>query len=100
MLLCLGLTNQERYRAEYLKRTPKIADTFDIFFSSAEIGIKKPDPQFYHFIKDAVGFKFEDSVYWDDEGENVLSARNLGINSYLYTSFSKFKSQIKENFNV
>lgn len=62
---------------------------FDVFISSAEVGLRKPDPAIYTFAVEKLdkfdrerggdGVKADDCVYLDDIGENLKTARKLGM---------------------
>lgn len=72
---------------------------FDVFISSAHVGIRKPDPKMYQFALEQVneyakhhasrsrnkglgwedGIKPEDIVFLDDIGENLKQARKQGF---------------------
>lgn len=63
---------------------------FDIFISSAHVGLRKPDLKIYHLAVqkldalarergDEEGVKAEDIVFLDDIGENLKAARSLGM---------------------
>ncbi len=91
-------TNQEKYRTEYMRSEMGFENIFSGIFSSAEIGSKKPDKEFYEFILQELGKKGitkEEIFYIDDTATNVDSAKALGVDSYLYTNFQKFSDFIK-----
>lgn len=62
---------------------------FDVFVASADVGIRKPDMAIYKLALDRLdkfdknnggdGVKPEDCVFLDDIGENLKTARNLGM---------------------
>lgn len=64
---------------------------FDVFISSAHVGLRKPDPKMYQFALDQVdkyakdykkpmeGVKAEDILFLDDIGENLKQARKQGF---------------------
>ncbi|KAL9638329.1 MAG: hypothetical protein Q9204_001542 [Flavoplaca sp. TL-2023a] len=62
---------------------------FDIFVASAEVGLRKPDPKIYQLAieeldkldkeKGGSGVKAEDCVFLDDIGENLKTAKGLGM---------------------
>ena len=70
-------------------------DIFDEVYASNLIGISKPDPDFYWHILNKEGIKPEDTVFVDDTEENVLSAREIGINSILFINSDSLRQQIK-----
>jgi putative hydrolase of the HAD superfamily len=91
---CILATNQERYRTAYL-RDVMFTGVFDQIYSSAHLGVKKPDPTFYAHILESIredNIKPEDVVYFDDNQENVDAANGLGIRAVLYTGIQDFYS--------
>ena len=66
-VVCIAATNQEKYRTEYLKKMVGIDHYFDHFFSSAQIGYKKPYPEFFEFIRNPIHSDFGAMVYWDGD---------------------------------
>lgn len=62
---------------------------FDVFISSAEVGLRKPDRKIYELAvkkldefdrqKGGTGIKAEDILFLDDIGENLKTAREMGM---------------------
>ncbi|KAL8656763.1 MAG: hypothetical protein Q9210_000006 [Variospora velana] len=60
---------------------------FDVFVSSADVGLRKPDPKIYKLAVEKLdrfdkehggdGVKAEDCIFLDDIGENLKTARSL-----------------------
>lgn len=84
-------TNNEKYRVGYLWNTTGLKNHFDGVFSSVDLGLKKPDPEFYLKVLSILKAKPEDVVFFDDDEENVESARKVGIDSRLYSGIADFK---------
>ncbi len=97
---CCLVTNQEKYRTTYMKKSMGFEDIFDYIFSSAEIGYKKPEREFYEFILNWMNksdkITGNEIVYIDDLPEAIDVANTFGINAYLYTSFDDFADQINK----
>ncbi|KAL8906435.1 MAG: hypothetical protein Q9207_002024, partial [Kuettlingeria erythrocarpa] len=66
-----------------------LRSNFDIFISSAEVGLRKPDPAIYTLAVDKLdkfdrerggdGVKADDCVFLDDIGANLKTAQSLGM---------------------
>lgn len=67
-----------------------IKDAFDVFVSSAHVGLRKPDPEIYRMavrLMDEVarkrgvegGIEAGDVLFLDDIGQNLKAARELGM---------------------
>jgi putative hydrolase of the HAD superfamily len=89
--VCLLATNQEKYRAQYLAEE-MFSGVFDHVYSSAELGVKKPAPEFYQKIlgSPSVDVKPEEVMYFDDDAENINTAKSIGINAILYEEIDGF----------
>jgi FMN phosphatase YigB (HAD superfamily) len=77
-------TKNEMYRVEYLKNNVGFGKFLDKIYSSAELGYKKPRKEFYEAMLSDLKLQDiepKDCLYFDDDEENVESARSLGIES-------------------
>jgi putative hydrolase of the HAD superfamily len=86
-------TNQEKYRAEYIRTRVFDNDLFDGDYVSADIGLKKPDPQFFQHVLDDLQIKHpgivaRDILLVDDTLEHVKSAKSLGFDAAHYNEQS------------
>ncbi|KAF3920511.1 hypothetical protein ABW20_dc0108273 [Dactylellina cionopaga] len=61
---------------------------FDAIFTSAEVGRRKPDLEFYEYVLREIGLEESPSsvIFVDDKLENVLSARSLGIQAIQFNT--------------
>lgn len=85
---CYLATNQEKYRTQYLIDEMGFADIFDTIFASCNLGVRKPQPEFYQSILAEIGNPLpEEVLYFDDSQPNIDTALNLGIRSEFYTTF-------------
>lgn len=85
---CFLATEQERYRGEYM-RDVMFRDVLDGYFISAEVGVKKSDPRFFHIILDRLnddGYSLspQDITFFDDSQSKVDAALEAGIDAYLF----------------
>ncbi len=96
---CYLVTNQEKYRAQYLKEQMGFDKLFDDMFLSGDIGYKKPDREFYEFILNNLKNKYEihsqEIMFFDDDQRNVDAAKNCGIDAYFYKNFEEFQNTVK-----
>lgn len=62
-----------------------VREIFDVFVSSAHVGMRKPDPRIYKYtmekLRETVGpdLKAEEVLFLDDIGENLKAAKALGM---------------------
>lgn len=66
-------------------RPDDVREVFDVFISSAHVGMRKPDRNIYDFtLKELrqkwpdANIKPEDIVFFDDIGENLKMAKSVG----------------------
>jgi putative hydrolase of the HAD superfamily len=100
---CYLATNQEKYRTEYMRNDMKFKEYFDDIFSSAEIGHKKPDKEFFDFILNQLKNKYninsDKILFVDDSRENIEAAEHLGIETLLYKKFEELKEIVTKVIN-
>jgi epoxide hydrolase-like predicted phosphatase len=58
-----------------------VADCFDVFVTSAEVGVMKPDARIYHIVLERLGIAPAEAVFVDDFIHNVEAARQLGMHA-------------------
>ena len=83
---CYTATNQEQYRAAYI-RDKMFPSMFDGYFASCDLGVAKPSVEFFDAIlqqlhnNNAITGPNE-VAFFDDSRENVDAASSRGINAY------------------
>ena len=68
---------------------------FDGFFPSGQVGMCKPELRFFTHVLHEVNLKAKDVVFIDDNAENILAARSLGIRCLKYKDVSGLKQFVK-----
>jgi putative hydrolase of the HAD superfamily len=61
-----------------------IVDAFDVVFSSAEIGLAKPDPAVFEHAAKVLGVAPGECFFTDDRPENVEGARRAGMHAEVF----------------
>ncbi|BBL82900.1 HAD family hydrolase [Thermus thermophilus] len=56
----------------------------DGFFASCALGVAKPDPRAFLLALEGLGLAPEETLYLDDDPENVEAARRLGLRAEVY----------------
>lgn len=92
---CYLATNQEKYRTQYMQNEMGFGQIFDGIFSSAAIGSKKPQLEFYEYIFQKLGVEKDTILYIDDTVSHVEAAKLAGIEAYLYTKYDAFYEYVK-----
>ncbi|KAJ9611366.1 hypothetical protein H2200_004550 [Cladophialophora chaetospira] len=72
---------------------------FDGFFPSGQVGMCKPELRFFWHVLESIKLKPKDVVFIDDNAENVLAARSLGIRCLRYKVVNGLKQFIKSVFD-
>jgi epoxide hydrolase-like predicted phosphatase len=57
----------------------QLEDLFETVFLSYEMGLMKPDIRIYQQVLDKAGLKAEETLFLDDNADNIRSAAQLGI---------------------
>jgi len=88
------LTNSERCRYAY---TAKIVDLklFDYTFVSGYIRLLKPHPQIYRYVLKKTKLKSDEILFIDNNTQNVIGARKVGIESIHFIGAKKLEEKLK-----
>lgn len=92
---CCILTNQEKYRMEYIRHTMGYTRYFDSIISSCEIGFKKPSRNYFSLASEQIGFKQNEITFFDDRPNYIQEATKFGLNGYVYESNTTTMDAIK-----
>jgi putative hydrolase of the HAD superfamily len=99
-LKCYLATNNEKYRTENLINKRGLGKYFDGVFSSAYLGSKKPELEFFESIlEDLPNIKKEEILFWDDDAKNIEGAESFRLKSQMYADFTEFQKTLI-NFNT
>ena len=88
--ICAVATTQEKYRTAYIRKVMGLEDKFDALYVSCEMGIKKPNADFYAAAYDDLTQKYglfakSEITFYDDDARNVDAANAFGFHSMLYS---------------
>ncbi|SDE23343.1 putative hydrolase of the HAD superfamily [Blastococcus fimeti] len=67
-------------------RALSLADEFDAVFTSAELGVAKPDPAVFARVCTALGVAPEACLFVDDSAANVAAAAEVGLQAHHHRS--------------
>lgn len=97
---CYLATNQEKYHLAYMRDVMGFKQVFNGLFSSADLGCKKPEPQFFDRLLKRIDPKREiprrEILFWDDSEANVSAAKELGIQAYRYVDPLSFQEKMQQ----
>jgi glucose-1-phosphatase len=71
-------------------------DAFDVTIFSAEVGLKKPEPEIYHRILMELEVEPEEAVFVDDFEENITAAHKLGMHAVHFKSREQTIEKLKD----
>lgn len=91
---CYLATNQEKYRTDYLRFQMGFDKIFDKIFSSADMGYKKPQAEFFDKVMATIGLNNDEVQFWDDTEKNVLGAKEFGLDARHYNNFEEFEAEM------
>lgn len=92
-------TNNEKYRVEYLSDKIGLKDHFDAIYSSADLGVKKPDMLFFKKLVTKIGKKNPQNVFFcDNDEENIKGARSANLQTHFYKGITEFRTWIERSF--
>jgi epoxide hydrolase-like predicted phosphatase len=74
----------------------KAEAAFDAVFSSAALGIKKPDARIFKAALDGLGVKADAAVFIDDFAHNIEAAGRLGLRTILFRSPAQAVRELHE----
>ncbi|KKT85869.1 MAG: Acyl-CoA dehydrogenase family member 10 [Candidatus Collierbacteria bacterium GW2011_GWA2_44_99] len=80
------LSDQTNEWWPYLDSKYNISGSFDHLIISSKVGINKPDPEIYKYALKISDSLAEESIFIDDLENNLIPAKDLGIETILYTN--------------
>ena len=86
---CCLATNQERYRAAYVREKMGLASSFDKMFFSCEMKFVKPERQYFDLVRSRLNVSAESLLFIDDSRKFVEGAREAGWQAIRYTTFDQ-----------
>ncbi|WNJ16932.1 HAD family phosphatase [Pontibacter sp. G13] len=85
------LSNTSEYHYDHYKSECKdLFDQMDHLFLSFKMGVRKPNPEIYQQALDKMGWKAEETMFWDDSRENIEAAAALGIQTWWMKDHDEF----------
>jgi len=98
---CYLATNQEKYRLEHLSEVMKFKSLFKRIYSSCDLGVRKPNREFFDLIWNDLGCPPKNQIlFWDDSKSNILSARKYGFHAHHYSSYQDFRQIMEARYDL
>jgi len=90
------LLEQEKYRANHLLNDVGLKNYVDRFYMSYQTGMNKTNKKFLEMILKENELNPEEVMMVDDEDENLISPKELGIKIYLFKDNQDFEQQLQQ----
>ena len=84
---------------DYILKNYSLNDLFDYIFLSCDLGMKKPEKEIFEFVLSKINAKPYEAIFIDDKEENIKTAKELGINAFLFSSVNDLKNKLIK-FNI
>lgn len=97
---CYLMTNNEKYRTEYLKKEAEFDEIFDYVFSSAYMGCMKPEEECFDYLCKKIDIEKSEILFCDDDKENIEGAINFGFETHFYKSYNKFVEMLNNKYKL
>ncbi|MFF0342092.1 HAD family hydrolase [Kribbella sp. NPDC004875] len=81
---CHLATNQQAYRRALMQDERGYGAWFDQTFYSCDLGLAKPDPEYFRAILRAIGVPASEVLFIDDNEDNVSGALTVGLRAEVY----------------
>jgi putative hydrolase of the HAD superfamily len=93
-------TNQEKYRTQYMRDHMGFQGAFDKIYSSAHLGFKKPAIDFFAKMVDELRVNKQETLFWDDDPQNIEGARLYGIHAEFYADYNSFLTTMDSKYSL
>lgn len=93
-LPCFVASTQEHRRAAYLATEMRFEQQFDGLFFSCDIGVAKPNENFFRTVADRLGQPGHELLLFDDSIPNVEGARATGWLAEQFTSLQELRTDV------
>jgi HAD superfamily hydrolase (TIGR01509 family) len=69
---------------EWMQERFTFLNLFDVSFFSAEVGMRKPEEQFFRLVLGALQVEPTEALFVDDFLENIIGAQKIGMQTVWY----------------
>ena len=95
-----GLTNWSSETFPLVKDKYPIFGLLDGMVVSGEEHLLKPDAAIYKCLLERYSMRAEESLFVDDNADNVAGARNVGMEAVQFTSAEELERELKEVYGL
>lgn len=95
----LACTNWSPERVDQLQlEHPQVMGLFHDVITASRAGARKPDPRIFAYVTGIHDILPEETLFIDDQLDNVLAARAFGLIGFHADDFEKLRSEIVRDF--
>ncbi len=87
-------TNQERRRGAYLRHEMQLEQRFDHCFISSELGVMKPQAEYFRKVTEILGVAPAQIIFLDDQQHYLDAASAFGWKTILFTDCAKARNSL------
>lgn len=95
-----GLTNWSAETFPMVRDTYPVFQEFDGIVVSGEEHLLKPDEAIYKCLLERYDLQAEESLFIDDNADNVVGARNVGMKAIRFTSAEELERELKDVYGL
>lgn len=88
-------TNNVQERIDYLKDQWNLEETFTVI-GSPELGVMKPEEEFFTKVMVQLALKPEEVLYYDDKESTITELKKFGFDAVVYRNIEDFKKDLEE----
>lgn len=81
-------------RTNITRRWGALEPYFDVAIFSAELGMRKPAPEFFHWLLERLDAQPGEAIFVDDYGKNIQAAKDLGMQTVKFCSTDQTKQDV------
>lgn len=95
-----GLTNWSMETYPTIRDRYTVFSLFDGIVVSGEEHLLKPDRKIYDCLLERYGLEAEESVFLDDNADNVAAAMSIGMGAVQFINAEQAEQELRERYNI
>ena len=95
-----GLTNWSMATFPKARLRFPILQLIENYIVSGDVHLVKPDPRIFQLLLDRFGLRADETLFIDDNEDNVIAATRLGFHGIHFTGADSLRNLLKNNYNI
>lgn len=91
----VALSNTNVLHLQHIRATIPALAIFSEWIGSCDVGMRKPDPEFYQFALKRAGVRAQAAIYIDDRPELVEAGRRVGLTAIRFESGRQLEEELR-----